>query len=434
METARRLRERSYQAFLVGGAVRDLSLGRKPEDWDIATSAQPKNVLALFPKSIPTGIDFGTVTVRVRGFPIQVTTFRKEGRYRDRRRPSTVEFVGDLASDLARRDFTVNAMAIDPITKEWFDPFGGIADLKKKKLRAVGQAGKRMKEDPLRLIRAGRFISQLSLRPDTALTKAARVCHRDLRFVSAERIRDELCKLLLAPQPSRGLLWMKDTGVLKMFLPELSGCVGVEQGGWHQFDVFHHTLKAIDFAVCQLTVRLALLLHDIAKPLTRTRDRLGYHFYKHERIGAEMSRKILRRLRFSKEISRDVETLIEHHLFEDVPISRSPAAVRRLMQRVGEQRLELLLAVRRGDTLGCGRGHRISPVLNRISNEAAKIRRAKEALSLRDLRVSGRDVMHWKKIPPGPEVGEILRKVLEEVVKSPNINKKKWLKPMILGM
>jgi tRNA nucleotidyltransferase (CCA-adding enzyme) len=425
------LKSRGFDAYLVGGAVRDLKLGKEPKDWDIATNAKPGQVMKVFRKAISTGKAFGTVTVIFRKMPIQVTTYRVESDYKDRRRPSKVNFVTNIYDDLARRDFTFNAMALDMRRGALIDSFGGATDLKKRRLRTVGKARDRFGEDALRIIRAGRFISELSLAPNRDLTLAAKKHSASVRRVSMERVRDEWIKLLVSPKPSAAIDWFDRVGVLKIILPELVRCRGIRQGGWHKYDVYRHTLRCLDSATPVLRIRLVMLLHDLAKPLTRTRDKTGYHFYRHDLKGSEMAKKICRRFRMPNELTNQVASLVRHHLFESDPISKTDAAVRRLMQRVGEQNLNDLIEVRRADVKGCGPHRRPGPALKMIERRAQKIRNLREALSIRDLKIDGYDVMRWKKIPAGPQVGEILNDLLKAVIEDPRKNQKSVLRAIV---
>lgn len=422
------LQKNGFQAFLVGGAVRDLRLNRNPKDWDIATEAKPKEIVALFQKTIPIGQAFGTITVVMDSLPIQVTTFRAESAYRDGRRPSNVSFHDNLEADLARRDFTINAMAYEVFKREWIDPFNGICDLKRKLLQTVGKAHDRFSEDALRIIRAGRFIAELQFRPKADLTKGAKRVVKNVSMLSAERIRDELKKLLVGAAPRQGLTWLDTIGALKQIIPELEPLKGVRQGGWHCYDVFHHTLRAIDASPPDLSVRVALLFHDLAKPECRTRDRDGYHFYGHEKKSAKRARPILTRLRFSNAFIADVCALIEHHLFEVEAICKNDSAIRRLIRRVGEERIERLIQLRKADIYGCGPSQKPSPGLLELERRIRRMQRSRPPLQISDLAVDGTDLVKWLKIQPGPKVGQILQLLLDEVLADPSLNDRKRLK------
>ncbi|MFH1262181.1 MAG: HD domain-containing protein [Pseudomonadota bacterium] len=426
----RTLRRNEYQGFVVGGAVRDITLGRKPRDWDVATDALPEAVEKIFPKTVPIGKKFGTVTVLGGGMEVQVTTFRSEENYKDRRRPSKVTFHSQIDVDLSRRDFTINAMAYDPEKRRFIDPFCGRNDLKARRLRTVGPATERFAEDTLRIIRAGRFISELGLRPQAGLLSAARAQSSNVRRLSAERIRDELSKLLLGRDPTRGLVWLDRAGVLRTILPELFRTKGVKQGGVHQYDVFRHTLRSVEEAPADLTLRLALLLHDVAKPIRRRRIGGRYRFFGHETVGARMAEKVLRRLRYPGSVIEDVSVLIRNHLFEAETIFSNDSAIRRLIRKVGEERIDRLVLLRKADVLGCGHDRRPSPKFDELKRRIRRIRRKKHALTLHDLAADGNDVMKWLKVRPGPEVGTILSNLLAAVLGNPELNNKKTLKKL----
>jgi tRNA nucleotidyltransferase/poly(A) polymerase len=429
----RDLRRKGFEAFVVGGAVRDLVLKREPKDWDVATDARPGQVERVFRRTAPTGKKYGTISVLCRGLTVQVTTYRTEGRYTGRRKPTRVSFVSSLTDDLSRRDFTINAMALDLSSREIVDPFGGLRDLRHSRLKAVGDADARLAEDALRGIRAARFIAQLDLTPDRELTSAAKRAARYVNALSKERIGDELKKLVLAPHPGKGLLWLDRVGILKRILPELTRGKGVRQGGWHRHDVFRHTLRCLDLSPPKPDLRLALLLHDVAKPATRTRDSRGYHFYGHERLGSETARKVLRRLRFPGALITEVEELIRHHLFEADQIAHSEAAVRRLLNRVGDRRIDTLIAMRKADIRGCGFDRRPGPELGMLARRIARIRKARQAVTLKDLAADGHDIMKWLKIPPGPHVGMILKMLLREILRDPRQNRPPMLRAAVLA-
>jgi len=425
------LRKNNHQAFVVGGAVRDCLLRRNPKDWDVTTDAIPSQVEKCFSKTIPVGKKFGTVTVLVRRFPVQVTTFRSEDKYVDQRRPRSVRFHKNLTADLSRRDFTINALAYNLETEKVIDPFGGLKDLRHKKLRTVGKAQKRFNEDTLRVIRAARFLAELDFSPDPELTQAAGRSVKHIFKLSKERIRDELEKLMISKDPRRGLLWLDKTKILKCVLPELVTCKGVRQGGWHSYDVFQHTLYAVLASPQKLDLRLGLLLHDIAKPITRTRDLRGYHFYGHDKMGAEMARAILKRLRFPNELIESVCTLVRHHLFEVDAIVNNDAAIRRLIQRVGETRIDDLLEFRKADIRGCGPGRTYRPSLNKLAKRIQWVKNKETIPKLTDLAINGHDVMKWLHIKPGPQVGIVLRDLLEKVIECPTLNTKTHLKQLV---
>jgi len=421
-----------HQACLVGGCVRDLLLGRPPTDWDVATDARPEQVQALFPRTRPTGIAHGTVTVLAGRRPVEVTTFRTEGAYSDRRRPDWVDFTDRLDLDLARRDFTINALALDHRGR-LHDPFGGAADLIAGVVRAVGDPAARFDEDALRMLRAVRFAAQLEFRIEPATLAAIRGHAALLDHVSAERIRDEFNKLLLAPRPVPALEILRETGLLERFLPELLEGVGVAQNVHHAFTVWEHNILACQHAEPVLTLRLAALLHDVEKPRCLTVDAQGNrHFYHHEVVGAQMADAILRRLRYDNATREKVVHLVRHHLALHHYPDMSDAAVRRLIRRIGLEHLDDLIALRIADRRASGtkrsdlsRGTRL--LLRRIEQVLAE----DAAFGLKDLKIDGHDVMRILEIPPGPLVGRVLNAVLERVLEDPALNEPEILADLV---
>jgi tRNA nucleotidyltransferase (CCA-adding enzyme) len=425
------------QAFLAGGAVRDLAMlalgmpAKKPDDFDVATDALPEEVAKLFPRVIPTGIAHGTVTVLVADHKVEVTTFRGEGPYADGRRPSSVTFLGDIEGDLARRDFTVNAMAWDPLGGELRDPFGGAADLQRRVLRAVGDPLERFAEDGLRPLRAVRFACTLRLALDRRTARAIPQTLATFAKVAQERVRDELGKLLVrgAP-PSRGLRLLLRTGLLAAIVPELVESVGFAQNRYHAYDVWRHTLRCVDFAPADLVLRLAALLHDVAKPRCAApkEGAPGEHtFYDHERAGAKLAEEILARLRFPRREVERVALLVREHNWHYLP-EWSDATVRRTLARIGPAELPALWELRRADLLARGR-----LVEEGLANQCeAQERFARElqkaaALRVSDLAIGGADVMAALGEPPGPMVGRVLARLLERVLDEPDLNTRELL-------
>jgi len=428
-----RLREAGRHGWIVGGCVRDLLLGKKVSDWDVATDARPEEVMRIFPRVVPTGIEHGTVTVLVHDVPYEVTTLRGETTYSDGRRPDSVVFVDDITQDLARRDFTVNAIAIDPLAGVLVDPWNGRMDLDARLLRAVGDPVERFSEDGLRVLRAARFAATLECEIEPKTLAAIGPTLSTYRKVSAERIRDEWIKAMKARAPSIAFEIMLMTGILAVTLPEMMDSVGCEQNRHHAFDVWTHTMACLDACDGDPPLRIAALLHDVGKPRTRARseDTGDYTFYRHETIGAEMARPILERLRFSNEERDRIVSLVQNHLvcYSD---DWSDAAVRRWIRRVTRERVEDLYRLNRADVLG--KGKEVTPDLEALEKLKIRVRgvlAAKDALSVRELKVDGNDVMRELAIKPSRRVGEILESMLENVVEDPSKNERETLLELI---
>jgi tRNA nucleotidyltransferase (CCA-adding enzyme) len=419
-----------HQCWLVGGAVRDLHLGRPLTDLDIATDARPEEVSRLFRAVIPTGARHGTVTVLFKGERFEVTTFRIEEGYSDGRRPDGVSFAPSILDDLSRRDFTINALAWDLIHHRLEDPHAGRADLAARLIRAIGNPDERFREDGLRPLRACRFAAQLGFtieeRTKKAIPRALDVTAR----VSAERIRDELIKILGSPRPSDGFRLMHGAGLLALILPELAAGEGVTQGDLHCWDVLTHSLMSCDAAPRgDLVLRLAALLHDVGKPPTAAAapdDRPTFHG--HERRSSEIAMAVLDRLRFPAAVIRDVAHLVVEHMFNYTE-EWSDAAVRRLIARVGEQYIDALIALRRADHAGMcpGNADAYPQGLALFARRVRDVLEGAKALVLRDLAVDGKDVMERLKIRAGPAVGKVLGELLEAVLDDPVLNERERL-------
>ena len=424
----RRLQRAGHRAYLVGGCVRDLLRGVAVSDWDIATIARPEEVLKIFPSAIPTGLKHGTVTVPTDAGPCEVTTFRIEWGYTDARRPDRVEFVADLEADLARRDFTVNAIAWDPLHGEEVDPFGGRDDLSARLLRAVGSPVDRFREDGLRPIRAARFAATLEFDLEPATEAALGEARAEVARVAAERLRDELLKLLGAPRPSRGFEVLRKAGLLAILLPELQASVAVPQNRYHAHDVYFHTLYTVDSAPAEKPiVRLAALFHDVGKPVTRVeRENGDATFYNHEFESARLAEEAMTRLRFGRDTMEQVVHLVRYHMFDYRP-EWTDAAVRRFVQKVGVDKIADLFDLRIADNVGNGLKTGFPHYLEEFRGRIEGVLAAKAALTLGDLKVDGKDVMRELGLPPGPRVGEVLGWLLEQVVEEPSLNERERL-------
>jgi len=411
----RRLEDAGYEAWCVGGAVRDALLGLAPGDWDVTASAPPEAVLELFaPDALPTGLQHGTVTVEG---GVEVTTFRRDGDYLDNRHPDHVEFTGSLTEDLARRDFTVNAVAVD-LRGALADPFGGREDLAARVLRAVGEPEKRFREDALRILRGLRFASKLGFGIEPETSRAIHRCGPLLRNIAPERIQVELTGILCGAHVAEVLLEYPD--VLGVFMPEILPCVGFDQRSvYHCYDVWEHTARAAAAVKPDPILRWAMLLHDLGKPSTFTLDSEGRgHFYGHWRESVPLGAAILDRLRVDNHSRKTILTLVERH---DAPLALSEKSVRRNLSRYGEDTLRLLLEVKRADNLAQAEPYRNRQTLIRQWEDMLElVLQSGECFSLRQLAVKGGDLTALGL--RGPEVGQALHELLELVIdkKLPN--------------
>ncbi len=412
-----------YQCYLVGGATRNIVLKRKIIDFDIATDARPEEVSRIFKRVIPTGIKHGTVTVLFQGKQFEVTTFRSEGEYLDGRRPSTVTFTPSIHEDLKRRDFTINAIAWDLINNRLLDPHNGRMDIKLKTIRAIGDPYERFREDGLRPLRACRLAAQLDFQVEKGTLAAIGRTLNTVDRVSQERIRDELERILKADQPSIAFKLMLETAILAGILPELAACREVEQRELHCFDVFHHSIYTADAAPQDnLVLRLAALLHDIGKAVTiSTNDQGQLQFHGHEKSSALLACRITRRLKFPNLVTKRVTHLVRHHMF-NYQEEWSDAAVRRFISRVKRENIPELLALRRADQIGRCRHWEISPALIDFEKRIEKVLAADQALTISDLKVDGREIISSLALAPGPQIGVILKFLLESVLEDPELN------------
>lgn len=425
------LTEAGFEAYVVGGCVRDAILGRTASDWDITTNARPEQVKALFPRTVDTGLQHGTVTVLQGKEGFEVTTYRIDGEYLDGRHPEQVTFTPSLLEDLKRRDFTINAMAYND--KEGLvDAFDGLGDLERGQIRCVGNPGERFTEDALRILRAVRFSAQLGFGIEEKTRAALSEFAPRLSKVSAERIQTELVKLLVSPHPEVfRTVW--ETGISAVILPEFDRCMETEQNNPHHcWSVGEHTLHALPFVEAQKALRLAVLLHDIGKPLTRTTDAEGIdHFYGHAEKGAELAGRIMRRLKFDNDTRKRVVKLVQTH--DDLQTGTTQRSVRRAVHRMGAEVFPDYLKVRRADIMAqnpevreekLGKLAEVEAVYQRILEE-------QNCLSLKDLAVTGKDLIEAG-IEPGPELGRILNELLELVIEHPEYNTKEYLLERII--
>ncbi len=450
------LQKYGFEAFIVGGCVRDFLLKELapsevegPEDWDIATSARPKEIQKIFPKSFYSN-KFFTVTVQTGSKiseleEIEVTTFRSEAKYTDKRHPDEIKFAETIKEDLARRDFTVNAIAIKTKSSkrkaknhslklkteiEIIDPFGGQEDVKNKIIRAVGDPEERFSEDALRLLRAVRFSivldSNWQIEPKTL--KAIKKNSSLLKIISKERIRDEFLKIIMSEKAASGVELLRETGLLKHIIPELEEGYGVGQNKHHVYDCYEHILRSLDYAAknnFNKYVRLAALFHDIGKPRTKRGQGLNSTFYGHEIVGAKMTAQILSRLKFSKKDIEKIVKLVRYHLFYYNVDEVSDSSVRRLVRQAGPENMEELLQVRMSDRIGSGVPKAEPYKLRHLKYIIEKV--SQDPISVKMLKINGNDIMKILNASPGPKVGKILDVLLSCVLEDPKKNNKEFL-------
>lgn len=433
-------RKNGFKAYLVGGAVRDMILGKKGHDYDLATNATPRQVMGIFKKVIPTGIAHGTVTIHIFGMQIETTTFRTEADYTDGRHPDSIKFATTIEEDLSRRDFTMNAIAADLESGELTDPFDGQKDIRNKIIRTVGEPQERFAEDGLRPVRAVRFSGQLgfSIEEKTLAALSEPEVLKKTASISVERFRDEFCKMLLCERPSDSLKLLEKTGILNIFIPEFAICRNCSQKdsrGFHEFDVADHILYACDGAQKgNLEVKLAAFYHDIGKPECRTTEIVDgeerVHFHGHETKSAQKALASMTALKFPNETIKNVVHLVQEHMFY-YEHSWSDAAVRRFIIRVKPENIENLFALRLADIYGMHRtplkeGSPAWNILLEFRKRIESVLEKKSALGIKDLAVNGRDLMQ-EGIPSGKAMGMILNELFETVTESPAMNEKEKL-------
>lgn len=477
LELTEKLKKNGYQSFLVGGCVRDFLLNKKPKDWDIATNAKPEEIQKIFfdfaggTKNDPATVyenTFGTVGVKTESEDpslkvIEVTTFRLEGKYTDKRHPDEIKFAKTIEEDLARRDFTVNAMALNVInvqnvlnvekkhlqqakrlnnppvggdtTIKLIDPYGGQKDLKNKIIRTVGDPEERFNEDALRLMRTVRFAAELNFAIEDKTAAAVKKQAKLLAVIAKERIRDELEKIIISERAAEGVRKLAELDLLRHIIPELTEGIGVGQNKHHIYEVFDHGVRALDYAAknnYSLIIRLAALLHDIAKPRTKRGEGADSTFYNHEIVGGKMAFQILSRLRFPKEIIEKTTHLVRYHLFYYNVGEVTEAGVRRFLHRVKPENIDDLIKVREADRIGSGVPKAVPYKLRHLLFMVEKVKQ--DPLSPKMLAVDGKDVMEIAKIEPGPKVGQILAILLDEILENPKNNTKENLELRIKNL
>ena len=434
IEIIQKLEAAGFEAFVVGGCVRDLMLENPPaggpKDWDIATNAKPEEIMKIFPNSFYEN-KFFTVGIKTKDEKnpiVEITTFRIEQKYSDKRHPDKVKFAKTLAEDLGRRDFTVNALALKIKNKDFkiIDLFDGQKDLKNKIIRAVGNPNERFNEDALRMMRAIRFASELNFKIDRKTSEAIKKNAENLSYISQERIRDELNRIILSERPAEGIDMLHETGLLDFIIPELEKGVGVAQNRHHIYTIYKHSIMSLKFCPSQkLDVRLATLLHDIAKPQTKRGEGQFSTFYNHDHVGARVVEKILKRLKYPNAIIEKVRLLVNNHMFYYNPDEVGESSVRKLIRKVGLENMKDLIDLRMAERLGSGVPKAKPYKLRHFEYVIEKV--SHDAISVKMLEINGYDLMKVLKIKPGPKIGAILDVLLSEVIEDAEKNTKKYL-------
>jgi len=460
LKAVSQLEAESFEVFMVGGSVRDLLLGKEPKDWDLTTSAKPEEILEVFPNAKYNN-EFGTVLLPEKyldetlnsgeGACYEITTYRKEGQYKDKRRPDEVVFSKKIEEDLKRRDFTINAMAmgiidVDKLLKtakkdrknlkigekdiNIVDNYQGKEDLAKKEIKTVGLPENRLEEDALRMMRAIRFAVQLGFKIDPKTKETIKKKADNLKFISKERIREELEKIILSPKPARGIELLVELRLMKWIIPELLDTVDVRQNHHHYHGPYNtvskHLLASLDKCPSKkIEVRLAAFLHDIGKPQTKEGSGIKASFHNHEYAGAKIVKKIMERLKFPKEITRKTVLLVRNHMFYYNVDEVGEAGVRKVIRKVGLENINDLIDVRVADRLGSGVPKAIPYKLRHFQYMVEKV--GNDPISVKQLKINGNNLVKDLKIKPGPQIGAVLEVLLAEVIENPEINNKTTL-------
>lgn len=442
------LKAGGFEAYVVGGSVRDLFMGTEPKDYDVTTNANPEQIIALFPKTfyenifgtvgvVTCGEDLGTVCSSEAVRIVEVTPYRKEGKYEDGRHPSEVTWASELKFDLQRRDFTMNALAYDFNTETLVDLYKGQKDIKDKLIKTVGNSDDRFQEDALRLMRAVRFAAQLGFDLDRVTRESVERNAHLIKKISWERIRDEFSKILMTEAPMQGIILLSEVGLLQHIVPEIERGRGVAQNQAHKFDVWEHNLRTLQHAADKkwpLFMRLSALFHDVSKPETKrfSREKNVITFYGHDVVGSRVTREILTRLKYSKEIIEDVTLLVRWHMFFSDTEQISLSAVRRMISNVGKDMIWDLMNLRMCDRVGTGR-----PVENpyRFRAYQAMVEQAmKDPVTLKMLKIDGKRIMSVTQETAGPRIGFILHALFQEVIDNPEKNTTEYLEERALHM
>lgn len=427
----KQLMKQGYEAYIVGGCVRDSILGKQPKDWDITTSATPEQVKALFRRTIDTGIEHGTVTVMMGKTGYEVTTYRVDGKYEDYRRPKEVTFTASLTEDLKRRDFTMNAMAYNDMDG-LIDEFDGVGDLKRGVVRCVGIPQERFHEDALRILRALRFAAQLNFTIEEATRQAIREQAQFLQNISAERIQVELTGLITSDHPEK-IIDACELGITKVVLPEFDAMLATPQNNRHHcYDVGRHTVEVMKHIDPTPVLRWAALLHDVAKPICRTTDESGVdHFYGHPKKGKEMAHDCLRRMKLDNHTIHRVERLVEWHDY-GLNGGITKYSLRKALNRMGPDLFDDFLKIRYADMMGQSsyRREEKNKEYDNLIKLYGEITAHKECLSIKELQLNGKQLIALG-ICPGPEIGKILNMLLEKVLETPELNTQEQLTALV---
>ena len=425
------IEQAGFEAYAVGGCVRDSILGRTPDDWDITTSAKPEDIKRLFRHTVDTGIQHGTVTVLIKKECYEVTTYRIDGEYEDSRHPKAVNFTSLLSEDLRRRDFTINAMAYND-NKGLIDLFGGQEDLRQGIIRCVGNPEERFSEDALRIMRAVRFSAQLGYVIEENTRQAIQKLAHTLSRISVERIQVELTKLLVSDHPEY-VLQLYQLGLTKVFLPEFDLMMDTHQNNPHHcYSVGMHTIKAMEQVSNNKVSRLTMLLHDVGKPATKTTDDKGIdHFHGHPNLSSEMAKKILRRLRFDNDTISRVALLVLYHDYGNA-VSATPAFTRKLINKVHLENFSLLLDIKRADVMAQSEHSRQIKLekLESLRRSYEEVLEQGMCICLKDLAITGTDLIKAG-MKPGQELGKVLEQLLEVVLEDPDMNEKDKLLSLV---
>jgi tRNA nucleotidyltransferase (CCA-adding enzyme) len=439
LDSAKKLQEAGFEAYLIGGCVRDLLLQKYPKDWDIATDATPEEIMKLFPRTFYENV-YGTVGVVNEGIDgedipdslkvIEITPFRLESSYSNKRHPDSVKFSHNIEDDLKRRDFTINAIALDPFKGHIVDLVKGQDDLKDKILQTVGNANDRFQEDALRILRAIRLAVELDFNVSPETEKAIVENAHLLKHISKERVRDEFVRIIMSKEPKRGLELAQKFHVLQFISPDLEKAIGVEQGGIHKYDVWEHLLRSVQLTADKdwpLEIRLAALFHDIGKPPTRRiqEGKEKWTFYGHEVVGAKMAKRILQDLHFPQKTIDKVVKLIRWHMFFSDTETITHSAVRRMIANVGQENVWDLMNVRIADRVGTGRPKEEPYRLRKYQAMIEEV--MSDPVSVGMLKIDGKGVMDVIHETPGPKIGYILHALLEEVIEDPKLNTEEYL-------